>query len=241
MSIFRFKQFSIAQHQSAMKLGTDSVLLGCLVEAQQNCKLLDIGTGTGILALMMAQRFNAIVDAVEVDDLAAQEAEINVKNSNWHKQITIHHQPIQQFAQQQQNTSFDVIISNPPYYNKQAQTLIANTSRSNARQTGLLSYKELVASVVLLLNHDGIFWLILPANCMEFFLQEAKNFGLYLQQQINIYPKPNKECNRVVLALAKNASPIEILEIIVYNIDGSPSSDHKKLTVDFYTGKQFAS
>lgn len=240
MSVFRFKKFSLVQHQSAMKLGTDSVLLGCLVEAQQNCKLLDIGSGTGILALMMAQRFSAIVDAVEVDVLAVQESAANFKNSAWSNQLAIHHQSIQQYTQQQQQSSFDIIVSNPPYYNKQTQTYINQASRRNARQTSILSYKELVESVVLLLNADGVFWLILPSMCVDEFLQEAKCVSLFLVKRINVYPKPNKVCNRVILALAKTTTTLKTTEITIYNEDGLPSDDYKKITTDFYIGKQFS-
>ena len=139
MSDFVFKHFTVRQQHSAMKIGTDSVLLGCLVEINHSTRILDIGTGTGLLALMLAQRSNANIVAVEVDELAAMEATFNFKQSKWAHRITLHHKSIQQFSKEQ-HPKFDLIVSNPPYYAIQQHSAIAQKTRSIARHTNLLSY-----------------------------------------------------------------------------------------------------
>ncbi len=239
MSDFVFKHFTVRQQQSAMKIGTDSVLLGCLVAIGHATRILDIGTGTGLLALMLAQRSNANIVAVEVDELAAMEATFNFKQSKWAHRITLHHKSIQQFSKEQ-HPKFDLIVSNPPYYPIQQHTAIAQKTRSVARHTNLLSFNELAESILLLLNPNGSCWLILPADEGKGFAKIAASKGLFLQQQINLKPKADKPINRVILQFGFTHQMVTEQTFIVYEADGTPTIAYKNIAADFYIGKQFA-
>lgn len=238
MSTFVFKQFSVTQQYSAMKIGTDSVLLGCLCEVYQAKQILDIGTGTGLLALMSAQRNNlAQITAVEIEPQAAEEATKNAQQSPWKNRITVLQQSIQHFAVT--NTQqFDVIISNPPYFEAGKNYNIQEASRNTARQTEELSFNELVDAVQKLLAPNGSFWLILPtAEALVF--SEVAQAKLALQQQIFIHQKEGKEPNRVIMQWKHEAHETSTQHFIVFNADGTPSEAYKKIARDFYTGKQF--
>lgn len=239
MSDFVFKHFTVRQQHSAMKIGTDSVLLGCLVEINHSTRILDIGTGTGLLALMLAQRSNANIVAVEVDELAAMEATFNFKQSKWAHRITLHHKSIQQFSKEQ-HPKFDLIVSNPPYYAIQQHSAIAQKTRSIARHTNLLSFDELAESILLLLNPNGSCWLILPVDEGKDFAEIAASKGLILQHQINIKPKADKDSNRVVLQFGFTHQMVTEQTFIVYEADGNPTKAYKSIAADFYIGKQFS-
>lgn len=240
MSEFVFKQFTVKQEKNAMKIGTDAVLLGCLAEwNHQPETILDIGTGTGILSLMMAQRCDAHIDAVEYEPEAATEALYNITQSKWAHRIHIHQQRIQDYTKTCP-VKYDLIVSNPPYYPKQHNTNITNSARSTARHDEELSFSELVNCMVELLKPEGFCWVILPAQEAENFLQEASNVSLHLIKKTNLLPKANKTCNRVIMQLSLN-KPQQISEsnFIIYNLDNSPSLAYKQASHLFYTGKQF--
>lgn len=239
MSDFVFKQFTIRQQQSAMKIGTDSVLLGCLIDTGNASTILDIGTGTGLLALMMAQRTAAKIKAVEIDEQAAEEALYNFEQSKWSNRISLHQTSIQQFCKESQ-LKFDLIVTNPPYYPITHHTEITQKKRSVARQTNILSFHELIESILTLLNPTGYCWLILPVQEGSDFIEIAANNNLLLQHKINIKPKMNKECNRVVLQLGRTRNVFVEQTFVVYEDDGTPTTSYKNIAADFYIGKQFA-
>ncbi len=237
MNEFVFKQFVVKQQHSAMKIGTDSVLLGCLAEVQQANTILDIGTGTGLLALMCAQRCNAQIDAVEIDLFAANEAKLNFELSAWSNRLTLHYMPLQQFV----NTpnKYDLIITNPPYFEADKNYNITNLQRSKARHDADLPFAVLIHLVVKLLNVSGSFWLILPTQEAAVFKKLAINAGLFLNKQINIKPHSNKNVNREVLQFSFANTTLLKQDITIYNLDGSPTIAYKQLSNAFYIGKQF--
>lgn len=238
MSTFVFKQFSVTQQRSAMKIGTDSVLLGCLCEVDGAQRVLDIGTGTGLLALMLAQRNQqATITAVELDVDAAVEARENIHRSPWRSRIEVVQQSIQHFAQET-TQQFDFIISNPPYFEAGKNVVIENHSRTAARQTDHLSFTALVQVVHQLLTPNGSFWLILPTAEAAIFAQEAQGV-LQLQHQIWLHQKQGKAPNRVIMHWKKQAHQTTEAHFVVFNDDGTPSEAYKKNARDFYTGKQF--
>ncbi len=237
MSVFVFKQFAVQQQHSAMKIGTDSVLLGCLVDVTQATSVLDIGTGTGLLSLMMAQRnAQALIDAVEIDEQAALEAQHNFEASPWANRLKIYTHSIQEFAAST-NNKYQLIISNPPYFLAGKNYEITNEQRLTARQNSTLPFDELATVVAQLLSPIGSFWLILPTAEAGVFLTQAN--GLYLHQQINLVQKEGKEANRVIMQLGLQHAEITTSTLVVFNADGTPTEAYKKIARDFYTGKQF--
>ncbi len=238
MSEFVFKQFKVKQQHSAMKIGTDSVLLGCLAEVEKAHQILDIGTGTGILALMSAQRSDAIIDAVEIDTQAAAEAHFNFKSSNWSNRLYAHHQSLQNFALNCQKL-YDVVICNPPYYIKDSNFSINDKQRSIARHDADLTLNELANNVIKLLNNTGSFWLILPTHEAHIFSDYAKQSGLFLKQQVELYPKANKPANRMIQQWCKYQTKTINNSFVIYESNGEPTLAYKKIAQAFYIGKQF--
>lgn len=238
MSVFQFKQFNVLQARSSMKVGTDSVVLGCLCEVDTAKQVLDIGTGTGLLSLMVAQRnSNCTIDAVEINADAATEAKQNINNSKWNDRITLYNKSIQEYAVSK-DAIYDLVICNPPYFEVEKSYAIASQARTNARQTQSLSFDELINCVQKLLTNEGSFWMILPTQEAQLFLAKASD-KLYLTKQILIYPKPNKIANRVVLQLKKSKGNTLHETITLYTEQGLPDEAYKNLTREFYTGNQF--
>jgi tRNA1Val (adenine37-N6)-methyltransferase len=155
-NVFHFKQFSIYQGQCAFKVGTDGILLGAWTEGDVVSRIIDIGTGSGLIALMLAQRFpQAMIDAVEIDAQSAAQAAENVEQSPWSNRVHVMNQTIQAFSQQTQ-TPYDLIVSNPPFFASENH-LLATGRRQGTRQTTQLSYIDLLKSVDRLLGENGRF------------------------------------------------------------------------------------
>ncbi len=227
---FEFKQFLIHQEKTAMKVGVDSVLLGSWVQPDLYATVLDIGAGTGILSLMMCQRFNAQIDAVEIDGPAHEQAKENCAASQWNKQITIHHSSIQDFVRAN-NRQYELVISNPPYFSNSLKS--GDNSRNTARHTDGLSPNDLLSSVVRCLANDGMFALILPLQEANSFQFKASIFGLFCKRKLNVKPKATKGVNRVIMEFIRQKSVCIEEEICIY--DGAAySMDYKRLTKDFY-------
>jgi tRNA1Val (adenine37-N6)-methyltransferase len=232
---FDFKQFRIWHNQVAMKVGTDAVVLACLVKLTEQAKtVLDIGTGSGIIALMLAQRdANAQITAIEINALAAQQAQINFEQSKFAKQLFCKHISLQDY-EQMASQKFDLIVSNPPFFEQQRNVSITNKARSLARQDAALPFVDLAKSVSILLKPQGSFWLILPVQEAAVFYKEAKSFGLNLQYQVNIIPNPNKVANRLVQCYQFSDNKLVQTELILKNEEGLPSSNYINLSREFY-------
>ena len=231
---FQFKQFALLQDKAAMKLGTDSVLLGCFTEVGEAECILDIGTGTGILALMMAQKSNALIEAVEIDEEAFKQAEQNAKESPWNDRIKIHHTAIQNF---QSSRKYDVIISNPPYYHNAKNMGIEDENRALARHDKDLPFEDLCKEAYHLMKEEAMFWLILPHQEGLEFIQIAKQFNLHLDQLIRVKPKPEKEVNRLILTFGKSNKIPKETKFTIYQSDGTATIGYIDLTKDFYLWK----
>ena len=232
-SWFKFKQFTIEQGQSAMKVGTDGVLLGAWANVEDKNRILDIGTGTGLIALMLAQRnSNAQIDAVEIDKLASEQARGNFDNSNWAERLNNYNLSIQDFVLQTQ-LKYDFIISNPPYFEHSysAKTI----QRQTARETITLNFSELIAAVQKILEKEGSFAVILPYSATDGFINLTKQAGLYLNYRTNIYPTLKSEIKRVLLEFSfvenKYAEDKLVIEPTTRH---KYSNEYKELTKDFY-------
>lgn len=232
-SFFEFKQFTIQQDSCAMKIGTDAVLLGAWSSFDKengNCRILDIGTGTGILAIMAAQKNpTATVDAVEIDHEAFLQAKGNIGNSPWKDNIHITKCDISDFSTTQK---YDYIVSNPPYFEKSLKS--PDAQRSVARHTDTLSFDKLASSIKRLLNDEGKAYIILPAEAEDSMCSAAINHNLYLSHKANIITKDGQKAKRVIIVLRHNTSTYTEENITVRNSDGSYTEQYVKMTADFY-------
>jgi len=231
MSSFRFKQFTVKQDAAAMKVGTDSILLGSWVALTDEDSILDIGTGTGLLALMLAQRSNATtIDAVEIEGESYVESVLNFENSPWADRLFCYHSSIQEFAKEIEE-KYDIIVANPPYFNP-SQIV---SSRSIARQTHLLTHMALLKSTAHLLNKGGVATFIVPFEISDFFIKLAQNLELFVQRIMHVKDTDTAVYKRSLLAFSfeKKITPL-ITSLALKNADQSYTVDFKKLTQDFY-------
>ncbi len=231
---FHFKQFTIYQDKCIMKVSTDSVLLGAWANIDQAKKILDIGAGTAILTLMMAQRnTEALIHAVEIDDLAIADAEKNIAHSNWASRIKLFHKSIQDFTKIRLDT-YDHIITNPPFFIN--STLGPDKSRNTARHTLSLSYEEILKACDSLLKKEGKLSIILPPNEAKEFLSVAINFGFYCNRKTEVYPKENKSVERVLMELSRLQEVCKKDALIIQKSDESNdyTNMYMELTKDFY-------
>jgi tRNA1Val (adenine37-N6)-methyltransferase len=233
-SDFKFQQFSIAQDKTAMKLGIDSVLLGAWCPVVSPHKILDIGTGTGILSLMLAQRTTADIDAVEIEDNAYLQAKGNVQNSKFNERITLYHLPVQEFNAPY---SYDVIISNPPYFKD--SLLPKDQGRAQARHGHTLSYDDLFVAAAKMLSIDGSFSLILPIDVEDEVFKVAKANQLFCSHFFRVVGRRGKQPNRMLLSFMREESDILKGEIVIYDSPGKYSEQFRALTKAFYLPSTF--
>lgn len=227
---FRFKQFEVCHAGCAMKVGTDGVLLGAWASCQQ--RILDVGTGSGLIALMLAQRFEAAqIDAVDIDGDAVRQATDNFAHSKWSNRLHCRQIAVQDLAKE--DVRYDAIVSNPPYFVDSLKN--PNLQRQTARHTDTLSYEELLASCEHLLTADGVLSLILPAESEQVVLDTAKSVGLYPTRLVHVYSKPGKPVKRILLELQKrNDQPCEESHFYIESATSPRSDEYTALTKDFY-------
>ncbi|MFV0590476.1 MAG: tRNA1(Val) (adenine(37)-N6)-methyltransferase [Draconibacterium sp.] len=228
---FQFKQFKIIQEKSAMKVGVDGVLLGAWVKINSTSRILDVGTGTGLIALMLAQRSEAQVTAIEIEENAFREAVANVDASLWQNRIKVYHTSLQQFAKSEV-PKFDLIVSNPPFFNR--ATPAAFAERTIARHNDLLPFSELLKSSAGLLSENGRIALILPLEALSEIQHWAEINELRLYRKTSIIPKTGKKENRVMLELGKKETAFSEDCLTIYNSDGSFTEEYMLLTKNFY-------
>lgn len=229
MSVFQFKEFSIIQDVSAMKVGTDAMILGSLINSNSKVNCLDVGTGTGVLSLMIAQRNSDIcIQAIEIDSESAEEAQINFQNSAWSNRLSLVQSDFRAFSSEIQ---FDLIISNPPYFEN--GILNESSRKANTRHEDSLPLIELFQRVESLLTSNGHFWLILPYETANKWKIKAKGLNLFCEQEIIIYGKSNLP-KRTVFCFSKIGMKCIESSIVIRNNDNSYTDEYKKLTVDFH-------
>lgn len=198
---FQFKQFTVRQEYCAMKVGTDSALLGAYAPIEGSTSILDIGTGTGVIALMMAQRCSAKIVGIEIDEAAVCQAIDNVAHSPWANQIEI----LQgDFAVYPFLQSFNCIVSNPPFFEENLKC--PEEKRNSARHVDTLSFEVLLKGVSRLLKDDGKFILILPTLAVCHFLHNAYIVGLFPSLRLTVYTLSSVPSKRTILILTKKES-----------------------------------
>lgn len=231
-TFFRFKRFVVWQDRCAMKVGTDGVLLGAWATGGK--RILDIGAGTGLIAMMMAQRFpDARVDAVEIDGMAYVQAVENVSQSPFAERIELMNMSIQAFAGAEAHPSYDAIVSNPPYFENALRN--PDAQRMVARHADTLPFAQLFGAVVRLLSDDGVFSAVIPAESKSRFDEEASLCGLFTVRQIGVKTTPRKPVRRYLVAYAKHpAAAVDTHEEVLEVAHGVRSEWYEGLTRDFY-------
>jgi tRNA1Val (adenine37-N6)-methyltransferase len=216
-----------------MKVGTDGVLLGAWADPGGAARILDVGTGTGLVALMLAQRSEARIDAVEIDPAAADQAAENVWESPWGHRISVYNEAFQHFAGGT-DMRYDMIVSNPPYFRNALQP--HDAARAGARHDTRLSFAGLLSGADRLLPAVGRLCVILPAPAYEAFTGEAWFHRLYPSKCLWIRSVPGKEMSRCLLELARTAVPAPVeQELVLRESDGrSLSEGYRALTREFY-------
>ncbi len=228
---FEFKQFRIEQHKSAMKVGTDGVLLGAWTPVNEDRRILDIGTGTGLIALMLAQRSDAIIDAVEIDERACEEAKFNFEQSPWSDRLKVYNTDFQVFANLPCEP-YDLIISNPPFFVNSLKT--RNEALSVARHNDLLSFDQLIIGAGKLLSNTGRFCIIIPFLSSVDFRESARLAGFYLRQQTQVIPKSGRSPKRILLEFTVEPGyPVEN-ELVILDENGCYTEAYKTLTSPYY-------
>ncbi len=230
---FQFRQFLIRQDQTAMKVGTDGVLLGAWAECETCKNVLDVGTGTGLIALMIAQRApSSIITALEIDPSAVQQAKENVAASSWKDRIDVLEANFLDWQPDNQ-TGFDLIVCNPPFFTQSLKN--PDLKRTMARHDHDLPLGQLVAKSSGLLSKDGKLAMILPAGRLEESIALASASGLFLYRQLNIRGNPDAPIKRVMIELSKESRKAEIAELVIETGSrGVYSEGYRKLTVAFY-------
>ena len=233
--MFQFKQFTIRQDKTAMKVGTDGVLLGSWTPIPETVfSILDIGAGTGLIALMLAQRsFAEQIDAIEIDEDAYEQCVENFEESPWNDRLFCYHAGLDEFTDEIEDR-YDLIVCNPPFF--KPNNLIEDEARSKARFYDILPFDELVKSASLLLAEDGIFSVIIPFEEEENFLKLAKKESLYPIKITHIKGTSTAKTKRSLIAFSKANNPEKLItDTLILEIERHEyTPEFKELVKDFY-------
>jgi tRNA1Val (adenine37-N6)-methyltransferase len=230
LSVFRFKQFDVKQANNPLKVGTDAMLLGAFIDATDKKLGLDLGTGTGVLSLMVAQKNTEIqLDAVEINSLAAAECSFNFEQSVWSNRLKCLEG---NYLTIDFEKCFDLIFTNPPYH---IESIIGeNLDYNRAKHSDSNELAELFRLVNRILSEDGDFWLILPFQLQTYIQEIAGENQLYCKQLIQIHAKENKRNTRVVFQFQKKQSNLSITDFNIRNADNSYTEAYIQLTKAYH-------
>lgn len=235
MEVFKFKKFSVYQDQCLMKLGTDSVLLGTWTSSVGQQKVLDIGTGTGVIALIIAQNNSkATVDGIEIDADSAAQASANFEESPFYDRLKVIHQAVQTYAEENEG-NYDLLVCNPPFFT--GGTLSEIGGRNAARHTVKLPHADLIHTARKLLHDQGRLNLILPTIEGLRFEELAKTYGFFARKITEVFSKPNKPVERLLMSFSKLQGNIERDSITIQKdsqLRNDWTEEYKSLTQDFY-------
>lgn len=215
-----------------MKVGIDGTLIGSWTPVGNEKQILDIGTGCGLISLMLAQRSNSDIIGIDIDGDAISQATENIKNSPWSDRIKVQEISLQQFAETTLQL-FDLIVSNPPFFINSTKT--PTESRTTARHTDTLTHEELIENAIKLLNPEGRICIILPVNeglqCLDF----AQKKGLYCTNEVTVFPKPNGVAKRILLEFSLLPAPKVIKKLVIESeVRHQYSPEFAELAKDFY-------
>lgn len=229
--VFHFKKFSVQHDRSAMKVGTDAVLLGAWVNIENAKRILDIGTGSGVIALMLAQRTDghSLIEAIDMEKVDAEQARENVLRSPWPKKVVVYQSRLQEF---ETDEKYDLIVSNPPYFVNSLQP--PSKERTKARHANELTFDELITHSLRLLNSQGKISVILPVVEGEAFKSIAIKNGLRLIRETAFYSREEKQQERWLFEFSTEPQKMISDKLILYDAVGEKSAAYRGLTGEFY-------
>lgn len=229
-NVFRFKQFEVDQSDCAMKINTDGVLLGAMVVHKNPKQILDIGTGTGVIALMLAQRFpKAQIHAVEIDGQASVTAGRNFERSVFSKRLSVHNVAIEQYRNSEK---FDLIVTNPPFFVNDYKN--AEPKKEMARHASNTFFEDLIKKVDELLNNDGCFWFVLPIKQSEFLVTKGEEYRLFPQIVIKLHSDDSKPEFRRIVCLGRDKSALLEKDFMIYESEKKYTNAYEVLLKDFF-------
>ncbi|KPM47073.1 tRNA1(Val) (adenine(37)-N6)-methyltransferase [Jiulongibacter sediminis] len=227
--MFKFKQFKIEQDQCAMKVCTDSCILGAFTPVTKGMKVLDIGTGTGLLSLMLAQKGDVRIDAIEIDEAAAKQALKNVQDSSFNSQISVYKTDAKQFVEKE----YDLIISNPPFFEGQLSS--PDHQKNKAKHNSHLSFADLAEIISEKLSLEGISSILLPPTEMAIFAEKMASQNLFPLQELSVRHHAEKPVFRKVVLFGRQKVPPKRLELCIYETNGRTyTHDFEALLKDYY-------
>lgn len=228
--VFRFKQFSVKNDLTAMKVGTDGVLLGAWCPVDGARHVLDVGTGCGVIALMVAQRnADALIDAIDIDHNAIEEASLNFSNSPWAERLTAIEGD---FNSMGDSLRYDLIVSNPPFFTN--GILPTGDARTTARHTGAFTYRQLIDGSARLMTGDGLLALISPTDVEGDIIEAATFASLPVRQQVRVIPVEGAAPKRTLWLLSRRDLPYSEDTITIAHSDGTFTREYIDLTGAFY-------
>jgi tRNA1Val (adenine37-N6)-methyltransferase len=231
--IFQFKQFSVDQSGCAMKINTDGVLLGALAEVDEPENILDIGTGTGVIALMLAQRFeNARIDAVEIDRSAAETAIRNFSNSPFAERVNLYPVGFEQFFESNPDKKYNLVVSNPPFFINSLKS--PKAGKQLAKHADVIFFERLINTTSVHLTADGLICLILPIDTAELVSSLAEKANLYQQNNIRIHSFEASEPHRLIQYFGFKQTSVKGKQFVIYKSVGNYSEEYVKLLKPYF-------
>jgi tRNA1Val (adenine37-N6)-methyltransferase len=230
--LFHFKQFSLAHHNSSMRVGTDAILLGLFAASPSSVRTLEIGTGCGIISLLIASRSKCPVDAVDIDEDSVEEAITNFSNSPFHTRMKAIHSDFNEYAKNQER-KYDLIVSNPPFFINDFRP--ENPKKRTTRHSEQLTYAQIAEGTIRLLETKGKLCLVLPYEESREFLSIAENNDLHLQRQQLIFPVRGLQPNRVNLQFGfERPNEVQTEKLTIREENGSFTGEYVELLIDYY-------
>lgn len=215
-----------------MKVGTDAVIFGSWIRPNGSQRILDIGTGTGIIALMLAQKSHALIDAVDLDEKAFEQSHGNFRISPWYNRLRSYHCSFQEFSASVNEPLYDLIVSNPPYFHQASKPY--ESSRLKARHTDSLTFEDLIEGVNKLLRKDGKLCIILPCKEGMEFMDKAQRRGLFCRKLVRVKTKSNRHDKRLMMEFKFAFGILEEEEIIIHDDDGNFTDAYIQMTSEYY-------
>jgi tRNA1Val (adenine37-N6)-methyltransferase len=229
---FRFKQFIVEDDRSTMRIGTDAILLGTWTEPGEAQSILEIGTGCGVISLMLAQKSGARIDAIDIDEESIKQAEYNFRQSPWSEKL----HPLRVSLQEHMKSSpqqYDLVITNPPFFIDSMKS--PDARRNRARHTTDLNQMDLITGITRMLKKEGCFQVILPSGESRRFSDLAQASGLFIQEQMKVSPKAGKPVNRILSRFGFQPCPEPSLqELAIRNNDNSFTKEYIRFTLPYY-------
>lgn len=229
---FRFKQFEIFDDQCQMKVGTDGVLLGAFAEVNSATSILDIGTGSGLIAIMLAQKSQAKIIGIDIENESIIQAKENGLLSPWSERLTFHNISIQDFSNKNKY-AFDTVVCNPPFFSSSLKS--PDSGKNIARHDTSLNFDDLISGISTVLAHDGNAWLIIPFFNQDMIMKIASENRLHASKTITIFPKAGKIAHRSIIELKRGLTENEKkAAFTIRDINGNYTAEYRQKTENYY-------